>query len=41
MKPCLVPPILPVEVRNLHVDDITPRAGIDELVLVRTIDTLS
>ena len=35
MKPCVVPPIRPVEGRTLHVDDIIPRAGMDELVLVK------
>lgn len=38
MKSCVVPPIHPLEGRNLHVDDITPRAGMDELVVVEAID---
>ena len=41
MKPCIVLPIHPVKGRNLHVDDITPSTGMDELVLVRTVDVFS
>ena len=41
MRACVVLPIHPVEGRNFHVDDITPSAGMDELVLVGAIDIVS
>lgn len=41
MKLCVALPIHPVVGRNFHVDDITPGAGMDELVPVGDIDIFS
>lgn len=41
MKPCVVPPIRPLEGRHLHVHDIAPSMGMGEFVLLGVVDILS
>lgn len=40
VEPCLVPPIHPLERRDFHVDHVGPRAPMNQLILVGTVDIL-